>query len=106
MEHHSAGLARLTKDRGPGFASALQEDYRAAQLSDRERAILDYADKLTRRPWEMQEEDLDPLRAAGLSDEGILDANVTVAYFAYVNRIADGLGVQLDEYMTNSDEAG
>lgn len=47
----------------------------------------------------MDESDLEPLRAVGLSDEGILDANLTVAYFAYVNRIADGLGVGLDGYM-------
>ncbi len=105
MVHHSAGLALLTKDRGPELVAALQVDYRTADLSDRERAILDYADKLTRRPWEMIEEDLDPLRAAGLSDEGILDANVTVAYFAYVNRIADGLGVELDDYMRDSEES-
>lgn len=103
--HHSAGLARLTTERQPELVAALQENYRTAELSDRERAILDYADKLTRRPWEMQEEDLEPLRTAGLSDKGILDANVTVAYFAYVNRIADGLGVELDDYMSASEES-
>ncbi len=44
----------------------------------------------------MAESDLDALRAAGLSDADLLDANLVVAYFAYVNRIADGLGVQLE----------
>lgn len=102
--HHSAGLARLTQDRGPQLIDTLKEDYRAADLTGRERAILDYADKLTRTPWEVEEDDLEPLRAAGLSDAGILDANVTVAYFAYVNRIADGLGVAVDAYMQNSDD--
>lgn len=52
----------------------------------------------------MEEDDLSPLREAGLSDEGILDANLTVAYFAYVNRIADGLGVTLDDYMRETTE--
>ncbi len=42
--------------------------------------------------------DLEPLRAAGLDDRAILDANQVTAYFAYVNRVADGLGVALDEY--------
>lgn len=47
----------------------------------------------------MVDADLEPLRAAGLVDEDILDANLTVAYYAYVNRIADGLGVEVDEYL-------
>lgn len=47
----------------------------------------------------MVEGDLDPLRVARLRDEDILDANLTVAYYAYVNRIADGLGVVLDDHM-------
>lgn len=38
------------------------------------------------------------LRAAGLDDRSILDLNQTVSYFAYVNRVADGLGVTVDEY--------
>ena len=77
----------------------MAEDYTKADLTLRERALLDYAAKLTRTPWEMQESDLEPLRAAGLSDVDILDANLTVAYFAYVNRIAQGLGVELDAYV-------
>ncbi len=40
---------------------------------------------------------LDPLRAAGLTDAEILDANQVTAYFAYVNRLVDGLGVALEE---------
>lgn len=66
--------------------------------------MLDYSDKLTRTPGAMVQEDLEPLRAAGLRDEDILDANLTVAYFAYVNRIADGLGVQLDDYLRATDD--
>ncbi len=77
---------------------ALQQDYRNASLLPRQRALLDYADKLTRTPGEMNESDLAPLRQAGLSDRAILDLNQTVAYYAYVNRVADGLGVVLDEY--------
>jgi len=44
----------------------------------------------------MRQQDLSPLRAAGLSDKDILDVNLVTAYFAYVNRIADGLGVALE----------
>ncbi len=67
--------------------------------------MLDYADKLTRTPGEMNEDDLIPLRLAGLSDRAILDLNQTVAYYAYVNRVADGLGVVLDEYASQPPEA-
>lgn len=76
----------------------MKTDYRSAEIKPRQRAMLDYADKLTRTPWDMTESDLLPLREAGWDDRAILDINQTVAYYAYVNRVADGLGVVLDEY--------
>jgi len=99
--HHRAGLARLARgsEHAEGldaWIAHLQRDWRSAELSGRERALLEYADKLTRRPGAMQPDDLDPLRTQGLSDAAILEANLVVAYFAYANRIADGLGVALE----------
>ena len=82
----------------PGWVQALKKDYHSAELTARQRALLDYANKLTRQPDTMTETDLSPLREAGLDDRAILDLNQVVAYFAYVNRVADGLGVALDEY--------
>jgi uncharacterized peroxidase-related enzyme len=70
--------------------------HRTAALSARERAICDYAVKLTLEPWEILESDLEPMRSAGLSDREILDVNLIVCYFAYVNRLADGLGIALE----------
>lgn len=68
-----------------------------AALETGERAMVDWALKLTRTPWRMTEADLEPLRAvAGLDDRGILDLAMIVAYYAYVNRLADGLGVQIE----------
>ncbi|MBL4685989.1 MAG: hypothetical protein JKY37_15450 [Nannocystaceae bacterium] len=58
--------------------------------------MLGYALALTAAPEAMTAEHLKPMRAAGLSDAEILDANQVVAYFAYVNRLVDGLGVQLE----------
>ena len=96
-----AGLARLTRrSHAPGFAEALRDDPTdpaGFELDPRERAIVDYAAKLTRAPADMREADLEPLRAAGLSDTDILDTNLIVGYFAYVNRIADGLGVRPED---------
>lgn len=65
-------------------------------LEPRQRAMLDYAVKLTVTPRDMVEDDLAALRAAGFSDRDILDINQVTAYYAYVNRLADGLGVQLE----------
>ncbi len=77
--------------------TAIQEDYRGADLSPRERAILDYAVKLTLRPSVMQRSDVEGLRETGLSDAEILDVCQVTSYYNYVNRLADGLGVDLEE---------
>ena len=60
--------------------------------------MLTYAEKLTLRPWEMEEADVVVLRDAGFSDAAILDINQVTAYYAYVNRLADGLGVPLEPF--------
>ena len=60
--------------------------------------MLDYAVKLTRSPGAMVEADAHALRAHGFSDRDLLDINQVTAYFAYVNRLADGLGVVTDSY--------
>ncbi len=60
--------------------------------------MLEYADKLTREPWKMAEADVERLREAGFGDRAILDINQVTGYFAFVNRLADGLGVELEHY--------
>ncbi len=59
--------------------------------------MLEYAEKLTREPWHMVQEDVEKLREAGFSDAEILDINQVAAYYAFVNRLADGLGVELED---------
>lgn len=76
----------------------LEKDYHAAALSAADKAMLDYAAKLTRTPWDMVEADVIQLRNLGFDDRSILDIAQVIAYYAYVNRIADGLGVSLEEY--------
>ena len=58
--------------------------------------MLDYALKLTRTPGDITVRDVEELRAAGFDDRGIHDVCAITAYFAFVNRIADGLGVELE----------
>lgn len=60
--------------------------------------MLDYAAKLTLEPWNMSESDVEGLREAGFSDSAILDICQVTSYFAFVNRLADGLGVELEHY--------
>jgi len=65
-------------------------------LDGRELALMRYAEKLTLMPGEMVEEDIADLRAAGLDDGQILEANQIIGYFNYVNRCLNGLGVTTD----------
>jgi len=58
--------------------------------------MLDYAVKLTLEPWNMVEGNVILLREQGFSDAAILDVNQVTGYYAYVNRLADGLGVELE----------
>lgn len=60
--------------------------------------MLTYAEKLTLRPWDMIEDDVRALRSAGFSDSAILDINQVTGYYAFVNRLADGLGVELESF--------
>jgi uncharacterized protein YciW len=59
-------------------------------------ALCRYALKLTIEPWAMSEEDLQPLHDLDLLDRDIVDANQVASYYNYVNRVADGLGVELE----------
>jgi len=65
-------------------------------LSIRERALVNYAIRLTAAPARLTETDIRDLRATGLDDEAILHACQIIAYFNLVNRLAQGLGVQLE----------
>lgn len=60
--------------------------------------MLAYAEKLTLNPAAMSERDVVELRTAGFTDRDILDICEVTAYYAYVNRIADGLGVAIETW--------
>lgn len=94
MQHHGAVLRRLLHD--DVLVDALLLDPEAAPLAPRARALVRYALRLTRAPAEVTEEDVAALREAGLGDAGVHDAACVVAYFNFVNRIAEGLGVELE----------
>jgi uncharacterized peroxidase-related enzyme len=71
----------------------LVDDYTTAPISPRDRAMLDYAVKLTRDATLVTKADHDTLRAAGFDELGILQITLIASWFNYVNRVADALGV-------------
>lgn len=76
----------------------IKQDYTKADISKEDKLMLRYCIKLTKEPWNMKEQDVISLRKAGFSDVDILDINQITAYYAYVNRVADGLGVKLESF--------
>lgn len=78
------------------LVSALSSDYQQAALSSGDRVMLDYVVKLTEAPVSVGQADVERLRASGFDDRAIHDICATTAYFAFVNRIADGLGVEME----------
>jgi len=96
MRHHGAGLRRLTQN--DKLVDDLTADYRRAEISSADRAMLDYAVKLTLEPATIKQADIEILRQAEFSDAAILDICQVTGYYAFVNRLADGLGVELEDY--------
>jgi uncharacterized peroxidase-related enzyme len=97
MESHEKDLrAVVENDRQ---RKAVQHDYRSANLTPREVALLDYAVKLTTHPLDVQRTDLDGLRPHGFTDEQLVDAVHCIGYFNFINRVLDGLGVDPEASM-------
>ena len=78
------------------MVSALQKDYRTAPISEQDKIILDYVVKITRDATQCSPADHDKLRAVGFDDRGILQITLIAAWFNYINRVADALGVGRD----------
>jgi uncharacterized peroxidase-related enzyme len=83
---HGAAVRTLAED--PVLGELMVMNYRSAKLTERQRAMLDFAVKLTAQPWEIEEEDREHLRRAGFSDRDIWDISAVAAFFNMSNRIA------------------
>lgn len=94
VAHHGAALARVLKDEG--FAHRFMQEGSALPLAESDRAMLGYVRKLTLAPAEVGPQDVEALRRAGFGDEEIVAINHITAYFNMMNRIAQGLGVELE----------
>lgn len=79
--------------------AAVATDWRGGELDAADRALAEYAEKLTLTPGAMGEPDIERLRGAGLDDVAIHDLIQVTGYFNYINRIADGVDVELEPEM-------
>ena len=98
MHHHRRGLRRLLKD--DALEERIAGDWRTAGLDSRRQAMLAYAEKLTLTPRDVTAADVDRLRSAGFADADVLAVAEVTSYYAFVNRIADGLGVEVEEWLS------
>jgi uncharacterized peroxidase-related enzyme len=89
----------IPADEADRWVDEIASGWRSAQLAPVDRALCAYAEKLTREPWAMQRADVEALRAQGLDDVAIHEAVQVIAYFNYVNRVADALHVDLEPGM-------
>jgi uncharacterized peroxidase-related enzyme len=91
VAHHGPRLARALADEG--LARAVAADYREANLTARDRVLLDYAVSLTCEPSERTQADVERVREYGFDDKAILRITEIAAYYGFINRVASALGV-------------
>lgn len=91
MALHAGGTETL--------AQQLKSNYRRADVTEAEMAMMEFAELLTVQPSNVRESDIERLREVGWNDEDIVDIVHQTALFNYMNRVADGLGIELERYM-------
>jgi uncharacterized peroxidase-related enzyme len=91
FESHVEFLRRVTLD--DALAEALRRDFRTAPITEAERVMLEYVELMTRQAERVTPEHHARLRAAGFDDRGILQITLIAAWYSYINRVADALGV-------------
>jgi uncharacterized peroxidase-related enzyme len=97
VAHHGPRLARALGDEA--LARAVAMDYREANLTARDRVLLDYAVALTCEPSERKLEDVERIREYGFDDAMIVRATSITAFYNMVNRVVSALGVELEDGM-------
>ena len=75
----------------------LLNNFRTAEISDIDLVILEFAEKITLEPAKIRKADIDKLHDAGLDKQAVHDIAQVASYFSYVNRLADSLGIELEE---------
>ena len=81
------------------MVAAIKTDYRTARIDAPTRRMLEFVERTTRAAYEIEEKEIAALRAAGFRDSDILDIVHITGYFNHINRVADALGVDLEDFM-------
>ena len=102
MSAHAEFLRAASND--IELATRLKDDFRSARLTEEDRRMLEFVEKLTLCPWLLVKNDVTGLRQAGFSDSTILHIILGCAHFNYLNRMADGIGIRF-EYRTDIPDA-
>ena len=78
---------------------AIARGWRDADLDEADHALCAYAEKLTLHQHDMEADDVEVLRSFAFDDTAIHDATQVIGYFNYITRIADGLGIELEDFI-------
>jgi|SRR5579862_1711812 len=97
MESHEKDLRSVVES--DKQMNAVQQDYRTANLTQKEVSLLDFAVKLTKHPSSARIGEVNDLRQQGFDDEQIVDAVHCISYFNFINRVLDGLGIDPEPAM-------
>ncbi len=101
---HGEGLRNaVEQDDRTEFAARLAENWRNVSLPENERAMLEYIEKITVAATSIGPEDVDGLRRVGWTDREILDIVLVSSYYNFRCRMADSLGVELDDGRVDED---
>ncbi|GAB4269753.1 MAG: hypothetical protein Kow0080_13680 [Candidatus Promineifilaceae bacterium] len=79
--------------------ASIAQNWRQLSLTAEDEALCAYAEKLTQAPSQMSEADVSFLRQVGFDDRAVHDATQVIGYFNYINRIAEPLGVEMEEFV-------
>ncbi len=75
------------------MAQAVERDFRSAPISDQDKAMLEYVEKLTKDATQIGPQDHEKLSQAGFDDVARLQITLIASWFCYINRVADSLGI-------------
>jgi uncharacterized peroxidase-related enzyme len=95
VNHHAEALLSYWKDETK--VTQASKDFRSLDIRAQQIVMLEFAEKLTKYPGDMNESDIEKLRSSGFNDEEILSISLVTNYFNFVNRNANALGVEFSE---------
>lgn len=105
MQSHAEFL-RTEGGRADLVEAIKQKRWRDVELTPRERALCEVAEKMSGTPTRMVESDWQPLRDLGFDDEALLEVGHIVGFFNYMTRLADGFGLMLDPQTEEASKTG